>query len=47
MGTHGGSTPPLHDQRADMIAVLKEGKVVEKGTHETLMRIKGGAYMLH
>ncbi|TVU35429.1 hypothetical protein EJB05_17317, partial [Eragrostis curvula] len=29
---------------ADMIAVLKEGKVVEKGRHEALMRIKGGAY---
>ena len=29
---------------ADMIAVLKEGKVVEKGRHEALMCIKGGAY---
>ncbi|CAD6230187.1 unnamed protein product [Miscanthus lutarioriparius] len=29
---------------ADMIAVLKEGKVVQKGRHEALMRIKGGAY---
>lgn len=29
---------------ADMIAVLKEGKIVEKGRHEALMRIKGGAY---
>jgi ATP-binding cassette subfamily B (MDR/TAP) protein 1 len=29
---------------ADMIAVLKEGKIVEKGRHEALMRINGGAY---
>ncbi|CAL4962977.1 unnamed protein product [Urochloa decumbens] len=29
---------------ADMIAVLKEGKIVEKGRHESLMRIKDGAY---
>ncbi|WVZ69174.1 hypothetical protein U9M48_018005 [Paspalum notatum var. saurae] len=29
---------------AHMIAVLKEGKIVEKGRHEALMRIKGGAY---
>ncbi|CAL4974568.1 unnamed protein product [Urochloa decumbens] len=31
---------------ADMIAVLKEGKIVEKGSHEALMRmhIKDGAY---
>jgi len=29
---------------ADMIAVLKEGKIVEKGRHEVLMRINGGAY---
>ncbi|XP_062218601.1 ABC transporter B family member 4-like [Phragmites australis] len=29
---------------ADMIAVLKEGKIAEKGRHEALMRIKDGAY---
>ncbi|GJN17985.1 hypothetical protein PR202_gb05096 [Eleusine coracana subsp. coracana] len=29
---------------ADVIAVLKEGKIVEKGRHEALMQIKGGAY---
>ncbi|CAL4975601.1 unnamed protein product [Urochloa decumbens] len=29
---------------ADVIAVLKEGKIVEKGRHESLMRIKDGAY---
>ncbi|KAF0917811.1 hypothetical protein E2562_021483 [Oryza meyeriana var. granulata] len=29
---------------ADMIAVLKEGKIAEKGKHEALMRIKDGAY---
>ncbi|XP_006644533.3 ABC transporter B family member 4-like isoform X1 [Oryza brachyantha] len=29
---------------ADIIAVLKEGKIVEKGKHEALMRIKDGAY---
>ncbi|XP_051225559.1 ABC transporter B family member 11 [Lolium perenne] len=29
---------------ADMIAVLKEGKIAEKGKHEALMRIKGGVY---
>uniref|UniRef100_A0A453FAH9 Uncharacterized protein n=1 Tax=Aegilops tauschii subsp. strangulata TaxID=200361 RepID=A0A453FAH9_AEGTS len=29
---------------ADMIAVIKEGKVAEKGKHEALMRIKDGVY---
>uniref|UniRef100_A0A0E0JMU0 MDR-like ABC transporter n=1 Tax=Oryza punctata TaxID=4537 RepID=A0A0E0JMU0_ORYPU len=29
---------------ADMIAVLKEGIIAEKGKHEALMRIKDGAY---
>lgn len=29
---------------ADMIAVLKEGKIAEKGRHESLMRIKDGVY---
>ncbi|XP_062218589.1 ABC transporter B family member 9-like isoform X2 [Phragmites australis] len=28
----------------DMIAVVKDGKVVEKGKHESLMGIKGGVY---
>ncbi|GJM89644.1 hypothetical protein PR202_ga05852 [Eleusine coracana subsp. coracana] len=31
-------------QGADMIAVLKEGMIVEKGAHEELIGIKGGAY---
>ena len=31
-------------QGADMIAVLKDGTIVEKGRHETLMGIAGGAY---
>ncbi|XP_037473228.1 ABC transporter B family member 5-like [Triticum dicoccoides] len=31
-------------QGADIIAVLKDGAIVEKGTHETLMGIAGGAY---
>ncbi|PNT72645.1 hypothetical protein BRADI_2g47347v3 [Brachypodium distachyon] len=31
-------------KRADMIAVLKEGKIVEKGKHEALTRIKDGVY---
>ncbi|CAM0882246.1 unnamed protein product [Alopecurus aequalis] len=29
---------------ADVIAVLKEGKIAEKGKHEALMRIKDGVY---
>ncbi|KAL5227561.1 hypothetical protein ABZP36_015826 [Zizania latifolia] len=29
---------------ADIIAVLKEGKIAEKGKHEALMQIKDGAY---
>jgi ATP-binding cassette, subfamily B (MDR/TAP), member 1 len=29
---------------ADMIAVIKDGMVAEKGKHESLMAIKGGAY---
>ncbi|KAF0926539.1 hypothetical protein E2562_026027 [Oryza meyeriana var. granulata] len=31
-------------QGADIIAVLKDGAIVEKGRHEALMRIAGGAY---
>ncbi|KAL6610597.1 hypothetical protein ACP70R_040566 [Stipagrostis hirtigluma subsp. patula] len=31
-------------QGADMIAVLKDGIIVEKGRHDTLMGISGGAY---
>ncbi|PNT70778.1 hypothetical protein BRADI_2g17720v3 [Brachypodium distachyon] len=31
-------------QGADVIAVLKDGTIVEKGRHETLMGITGGAY---
>ncbi|KAM0921567.1 hypothetical protein ACQ4PT_006759 [Festuca glaucescens] len=31
-------------QGADIIAVLKDGTIVEKGTHETLMGTEGGAY---
>jgi len=29
---------------ADIIAVLKDGAIVEKGRHETLMNIKDGFY---
>jgi ATP-binding cassette, subfamily B (MDR/TAP), member 1 len=31
-------------QRADVIAVVKDGVVVEKGTHGALLGIHGGAY---
>ncbi|KAF8727439.1 hypothetical protein HU200_019047 [Digitaria exilis] len=31
-------------QGADMIAVLKDGVIVEKGRHETLIGVSGGAY---
>nr|CAB3460818.1 unnamed protein product [Digitaria exilis] len=31
-------------QGADMIAVLKDGMIVEKGTHDALMGIDGGVY---
>lgn len=31
-------------QGADMIAVLKDGVIVEKGTHEAMIGIDGGAY---
>lgn len=31
-------------QGADMIAVLKDGVIVEKGTHEEMVGIDGGAY---
>uniref|UniRef100_A0A0D9V4I1 MDR-like ABC transporter n=1 Tax=Leersia perrieri TaxID=77586 RepID=A0A0D9V4I1_9ORYZ len=29
---------------ADMIAVIKDGSIAEKGQHDSLMRIKGGVY---
>jgi ATP-binding cassette, subfamily B (MDR/TAP), member 1 len=29
---------------ADVIAVLKDGAVLEKGRHEELMQVKDGAY---
>ncbi|CAN7076337.1 unnamed protein product [Brassica oleracea var. botrytis] len=31
-------------KNADVIAVVKNGVIAEKGTHETLMNIKGGVY---
>lgn len=31
-------------KNADLIAVIKNGAVVEEGKHETLMNIKDGAY---
>ena len=34
-------------QKADMIAVIKSGHVVEKGTHQRLLQMKGVYYYLH
>ena len=31
-------------QNADMIAVVKEGRIIESGTHDQLMKLEGGAY---
>ncbi|CAH8333242.1 unnamed protein product [Eruca vesicaria subsp. sativa] len=31
-------------KNADVIAVVKKGVIVEKGTHETLMNVEGGVY---
>ena len=31
-------------KNADVIAVVKNGVIAEKGRHETLMKISGGAY---
>ncbi|KAL1220605.1 ABC transporter B family member 9 [Cardamine amara subsp. amara] len=31
-------------KNADVIAVVKNGVIVEKGRHERLMKISGGAY---
>jgi subfamily B ATP-binding cassette protein MsbA len=31
-------------QHADEILVIKDGKIVEQGSHETLLGIKGGVY---
>ena len=31
-------------KNADVIAVVKNGVIAEKGKHETLIRIKGGVY---
>ena len=33
-------------QKADLIAVIKSGNVVEKGTHKKLLEIKGVYYYL-
>lgn len=33
-------------QKADMIAVIKSGHVVEKGTHQKLLEMKGAYYFL-
>lgn len=34
-------------QNADMIAVIHRGRVVEKGTHQELINLKGHYYNLH
>jgi ATP-binding cassette, subfamily B, multidrug efflux pump len=34
-------------RRADQILVLNQGQVMERGTHEELMRLKGFYYELH
>ena len=34
-------------QRADQILVLEDGKVVEKGSHEQLLEVKGSYYRMH
>ena len=31
-------------QHADLIVVLKEGKIVQSGTHEMLLSVEGGEY---
>lgn len=31
-------------RRADVIVVLVDGRIVEKGSHDVLMRIPGGVY---
>ena len=33
-------------QKADKIVVLKEGKIVEMGTHQSLLKQKGAYYNL-
>lgn len=39
----------LHDsddrRNADMICVVEDGKVVETGKHEELIRVRGGKYL--
>ncbi|CAB4027835.1 multidrug resistance 1A-like [Paramuricea clavata] len=34
-------------QHADAIIVIKKGKVIERGTHEELLQLKGIYYSLH
>jgi ATP-binding cassette subfamily B (MDR/TAP) protein 1 len=31
-------------QGADVIAVVKDGRIIEKGRHDTLVSVEGGAY---
>ena len=34
-------------QHADVIIVMKKGKVIERGTHDELLSLKGVYYALH
>ena len=50
---HGGPhlvhhrAPPVDHPRADVILVVHDGKIIESGTHRSLMEAKGAYYQLY
>ena len=39
--------PPVHGKKCNAIMVLEHGKIIERGTHEELLEMKGEYYQLY